>query len=318
MEVPQKWMDYSGKSHLELGDDWGYPHFMKCPYMWIQQTPDMISSKPHMGCQMPFSWPIYGIHCVCVCVSVCGCVCVCACVCVWVCGCGGGRVLYKHSRVSMARMRLPAIPIRVWFRSGSQILVQYMGNNSIRLKSTWATQASWLVHSTRRKIPKSLIQGQGKWKITGDWHRYPPVVKHGNEKSAVYRRFFSIKTRPPWSSAIENGRAWFCLAIFQPRLIDFPNGWVAELSISCIHVACRGVPRCFLQTWGIADGNQTPSFQDDTMKFGSWNRIGSLKIKDEYKTETNIDDLAEYAHEGHHLKPSHHFSMVFQVPSWVA
>ena len=26
MEDPQKWMVYVGKSHLEMDDDWGYPH----------------------------------------------------------------------------------------------------------------------------------------------------------------------------------------------------------------------------------------------------------------------------------------------------
>ena len=26
MGVPQKWLVYQGNSHLEMDDDWGYPH----------------------------------------------------------------------------------------------------------------------------------------------------------------------------------------------------------------------------------------------------------------------------------------------------
>ena len=29
--IPQKWMVYKGKPHLEMNDDWGYPHLWKHP-----------------------------------------------------------------------------------------------------------------------------------------------------------------------------------------------------------------------------------------------------------------------------------------------
>ena len=33
MGYPNSWMVYSGMSHLEMDDDWGYPHFRKPPYI---------------------------------------------------------------------------------------------------------------------------------------------------------------------------------------------------------------------------------------------------------------------------------------------
>ena len=33
MGIPQKWVVFKGKSHLEMDDDWGYPHFRKPPYI---------------------------------------------------------------------------------------------------------------------------------------------------------------------------------------------------------------------------------------------------------------------------------------------
>ena len=33
-----KWLVYTGKSHLEMDDDWGYPYFRKPPYL-LQKRP---------------------------------------------------------------------------------------------------------------------------------------------------------------------------------------------------------------------------------------------------------------------------------------
>ena len=39
-----KWMVYNGQSHIEMDDDWGYPHFGKPPYRKMKRwdTADMM------------------------------------------------------------------------------------------------------------------------------------------------------------------------------------------------------------------------------------------------------------------------------------